>query len=215
MSDIDESIATRAVIVASTTKNFAEVSNRVALNGGIAFAVRNSVDALLPIVRNAVRHAVSVIPDLDWPHSETAADARPRLAALYEIARNRDIVRAINGIAMQSGDLDVAQRTLTALDSALSEYTHFDDAHHKDDWSASGIVDALGEAFSGLADPQYAIAVLQTAVEVSRRILDLQSTPSYRIYKSAILSHPDIISQRNEIVEAIDWAYGNLEHDED
>jgi hypothetical protein len=206
-----DSFATRAVIVASTTSDLDDVCVRVQLKGGIVFPARKSIDGLLPMVRGAVQRALQVVTDVDWTRWSASAEARQRLGAVYSFAYTRDIVRAIANVKMHSSDLDVAQQTLTMLDRVVNAYGDLSITHRESRRDLASFVDTVARELSDLPEPQHAIAVLEAAIGAYRRIIDLQSTPQYRVYRSAILHDPGSIGARNEFVDALAWAYRHLE----
>lgn len=206
MNDNGKSAVTRAVIVASTADDFDRVYTQVFLNGGVPFPARNSVEGLLPIVQHALHRVFSGMPNINWPVLTTSADFKHQLAAVSGIAYSQDIIEAISSIRIHSSDLDLAERAMEAY-KILSAYVRAADIRDSSKRDLDVVIDALDEAVSQVPDPQQAIASIEAAITANRRIIDLQSRPSYRVYRSALLHHPGPTRWRSEILDALASTY--------
>jgi hypothetical protein len=197
---------TRPVIVASTALDIDDVSVKVAQEGGVFLAIRNSVDRLAPTVRRVVERALTSEVDENWVRAASSEVLRNQLADLRDATYALNIFETLNSANFDSSDLDDAQRILTALNRVFAVQEQ-EESHTAGPETLMGVVESLRADLSDVGNLQQAITVLQQAVSANRRLIDLQDKDVYQAYRSAMLRAPTAVAQRSEIREAMDWVY--------
>jgi DNA-binding CsgD family transcriptional regulator len=208
MTDPDNLVPGRAVVIASTSDDY-QVVARVAASGGIYYPMlQDTLDGLLPTVRRAVAKAVNSMPP-NLAVSQWAVDAARNIPEVHMGMFSRDILRAISPINIQLSDLDITHKALTALDSAIVAYRNFS-GHHV---SRSDLVDVFDSLSAQWPDPgqsQDAAAAVDASLGYYKRIAKIQSDFIHANDLDVVLVSGATEEARHEAREALTWAYNEL-----
>jgi DNA-binding CsgD family transcriptional regulator len=203
------SVQGRAIVIASTVADFNVVA-RVAASGGIFYPVlQGTVEGLLSTVSHAVAEAVNIMPP-GLVLNRWTADVSRRLPEVYAGALSRNIMRAISPIGVDLSDLEVTNKALTTLDSAIAAYRHLTTLQQI---SHSDLLSVFNDLSTGWPDPtrsREAIAAFHASIDQCKRIVQLRSDFLDSADLDVVLaSRP--AEDSHEAHEAFAWAYRELQ----
>jgi hypothetical protein len=222
MADRHASQLGRAVVVASTAKDFQAVA-RVSLGGGIFYPLSDAmnsqaVNELQVIVNREVTRAVSANPNLGssyWMISAVNRDD-PNLEL---VTSGLDVLRVVTSTSVAPSDLELAQRTLALVDDAVRELSGeatdaetADQPVRRDEALAwSHFVRRLAGELSDLGGSRNALSVAEEVLGSWRRIIQYKASSylgnSYIVEKYGPSAEK---ARRSEIEDDMRWVYESI-----